>query len=40
MVLGRALTLDEVGYFAEVARRVGVILIITDTPGMSDYAYG
>ncbi len=39
-VLGRALLPDEVLYFAEVARRIGAILVITDTPGMSDYAYG
>ena len=39
-VLGRALMPEEVGYFAEVARRIGGILSITDTLGMSDYAYG
>ena len=39
-VLGRALLPEEVGYFAEVARRIGAIVAITDTPGVSDYAYG
>ena len=32
-VLGRALLPEEVGYFAEVARRIGAIVAITDTPG-------
>ena len=35
-ILGRALTPEEVLYFAEVARRIGAILSITDTPGVSD----
>ena len=39
-VLGRALVPEEVGYFAEVARRIGAILATTDTPLMSDYACG
>ncbi len=39
-VLGRALLPEEVGYFAEVARRIEGILTITDTPAVSDYAYG
>ena len=39
-VLGRALVPEEVGYFAEVARRVGAILAVTDTPVVSDYASG
>ena len=37
-VLRRALLPEEVGYFAEVARRIGAILEVTDTPLMSDYA--
>ena len=37
-VLGRALRLEEVLYFAEVARRIGAIVAVTDTPGVSDYA--
>ena len=39
-VLGRALLPEEVWYFAEVARRVGAIVAVTDTPEMSDYACG
>ena len=39
-VLGRALLPEEVLYFAEVARRIGAIVAITDTPGVSDYAGG
>ncbi len=35
-VLGRTLMAEEVGYFAEVARRIGAILVVTDTPVMSD----
>ena len=37
-VLGRALMPEEVWYFAEVARRIGAILVVTDTPAVSDYA--
>ena len=39
-VLGRALLPEEVGYFAEVARRIGAIVAITDTSVASDYAAG
>ena len=39
-VLERALVPDEVWYFAEGAKRIGAILIVTDTPGLSDYACG
>ena len=39
-VLGRALRPEEVLYFAEIARRIGAIVAITDTPGVSDYAAG
>ena len=39
-VLGRALRPEEVLYFAEVARRIGVIVETTDTPGVLDYACG
>ena len=39
-VLGRALMPEEVLYFAEVARRIGAILSITDTPAVSDSASG
>ncbi len=39
-VLGRALVLEEVWYFAEVARRIGAIVVVTDAPAVSDYAYG
>ena len=39
-VLGRALLPEEVLYFAEVARRIGAIVAITDTPVVSDYASG
>ena len=39
-VLGRALRPEEVLYFAEVARRIGAILMVTDTPVVSDYASG
>ena len=39
-VLGRALMQDEVGYFAEVARRIAAIVVITDTSVASDYASG
>ena len=37
-VLGRVLVPEEVLYFAEVARRIGAILVVTDTPAVSDYA--
>ena len=36
-VLGRALVPEEVGYFAEVARRIRAIVVVTDTPAVSDY---
>ena len=39
-VLGRALIPEEVWYFAEVARRIGAILSITDTSAVSDYTSG
>ncbi len=39
-VLGRALVPEDVWYFAEVARRIGAMVAITDTPGVSDYAGG
>ena len=39
-VLGRALLPEEVLYFAEVVRRIGAIVLVTDTPAVSDYAYG
>ncbi len=39
-VLGRALMPEEVLYFAEVARRIAGIVVMTDTPAVSDYAYG
>ena len=39
-VLGRALLPEEVGYFAEVVRRSGGILMVTDTPAVSDHAPG
>ena len=39
-VLGRALRPEEVIYFAEVARRIAAIVVATDTPGVSDYAWG
>ena len=39
-VLGRALLPEEVLYFAEVARRIGAIVVVTDTPAVSDYACG
>ena len=39
-ILGRALMPEEVLYFAEVARRIGRIVAITDTLGVSDYAGG
>ena len=39
-VLGRALLPEEVLYFAEVARRIGEIVAITDTPGVSVIACG
>ena len=39
-VLGRALRPEEVLYFAEVARRIGGIMAVTDTPGVSAYAGG
>ena len=39
-VLGRALMPEEVLYFAEVARRIGGALMITDTPAVSDSASG
>ena len=29
-VLGRELRVEEVGYFSEVARRIGAILLLTD----------
>ncbi|MCY4389097.1 MAG: hypothetical protein OXC18_18545 [Desulfurellaceae bacterium] len=35
-VLERALVPDEVWYFAEVARRIGAILVVTETPAVSD----
>ena len=37
-VLGRALLPEEVMYFAEVARRIAAIVVITDTLAVSDYA--
>ena len=40
VVLGRTLLPEEVLYFAEVARRIGAIVAMTDTPGVSDYACG
>ncbi len=39
-VLGRALRPEEVGYFAEVARRIGAIVVVSDTSAVSDYACG
>ena len=39
-ILGRALAPEEVLYFAEVARRIGAILAITDATAVSDYASG
>ena len=39
-ILGRALMTEEVLYFAEVARRIGAILVVVDTPAVSDYACG
>ena len=39
-VLGRALLPEEVGYFAEVARRIGAIVVVVDTSAVSDYACG
>ena len=39
-VLGRVLFPEEVSYFAEVARRVGAILMVTDTVLAPDYASG
>ena len=39
-VLGRALTPEEVLYFAEAARRIAAIVAVTDTSAMSDYASG
>ena len=39
-ILGRALTPEEVWYFAEVARRIAAIMAITDTPAVLDYASG
>ena len=36
-VLGRALVPEEVLYFAEVARRIRAIVVVTDTPAVSDY---
>ena len=39
-ILGRALVSKEVWYFTEVARRIGGILVVGDTPGVSDYACG
>ena len=39
-ILGRALVLEEVLYFVEVARRIRAILVTTDTRGVSDYACG
>ena len=35
-VLGRVLRGEEVMYFAEVARRIGAILVVTNTPAASD----
>ena len=37
-VLERALVSGEVLYFAEAARRIMKILVVTDTPAVSDYA--
>ena len=37
-ILGRALMLEEVLYFAEMTRRITAIVAITNTPGVSDYA--
>ena len=37
-VLGRALLPEEVLYFAEAARRIEAILVVTNTPAVSDYA--
>ena len=39
-VLGRVLVPEEVLYFAEVARRIGAIVVATDTPAVSDYTSG
>ena len=39
-VLGRALLPEEVWYFAEMVRRIGAILSITDTAAVSDYTCG
>ena len=39
-VLGRALLPEEVLYFAEVARRIGAILVVTNRPVVLAYAYG
>ncbi len=36
-VLGRTLVPEEVLYFAEVARRIRAIVVVTDTPAVSDY---
>ena len=37
-VLGRALLPEEVLYFAEAARRIEAILVVTNTPAVSAYA--
>ena len=37
-ILGRALLPEEVLYFAEAARRIEAILVVTNTPAVSDYA--
>ena len=39
-ILRRPLKPEEVGYFAEVARRIGAILVCTATPVVSDTASG
>ena len=39
-ILDRALLPEEVLYFAEVARRIGAIVVVADTPPVSDYAGG
>ena len=39
-VLGRALLPEEVLYFAEAARRIEAILVVTNTPAVSAYASG
>ena len=39
-VLGRTLRPEGVGYFAEVARRIGGIVGVTKTPAVADYTSG